>query len=218
MHSTPMDKKACLEIIRSFHALTSDIIQKLESYSQQLLAWNQKINLIGKSTQDELWSRHIVDSAQLVRFLPGECPGKPKTIIDFGSGAGLPVVVMALLAPHHHYHAIESVGKKAIFLREMVRILELPLTVHNERIESIKNCKADIITARAFASTGNILAYAEAFLQKESLCILLKGCKAKEELDAAGRDWTFTLNQHPSLSEADGSVIILSNIERNIYG
>src|SRR5262249_5471779 len=105
---------------------------RLETYVSILLAWQERINLIGPSTVPQVWERHVADSLQLIALLP------PKTqiIADLGSGAGIPGLILAI-ATGHHVTLYESNGKKCAFLREAIRQTGAPATVYQTRIEAI---------------------------------------------------------------------------------
>lgn len=207
-------RQEVLDILGGMVSLSSTAIDQLDQYVELLERWNRQVNLVADSTIDQLWQRHILDCAQLWPHISGNT----SCLTDFGSGAGLPVITLAILNQEHAciqtIHAIESVTKKTNFMREAARILGLDIQIHNARIEDLKPWKSDIITARAFANVGDILGYAQPFLQKESLCLLLKGCKAKNEIAAAEEMWEFSCQLSPSLSGGEGAVVTLHNIRR----
>lgn len=188
---------------------------QLETYAALLLKWNKKINLVAASTEQEVWQRHIEDSAQLFEHLPADA----KTVADLGSGAGFPGLVLACLAQAAeratHFHLIESDTRKCVFLQEAARVMELRnITLHNARAEQVE-LAADIITARAFSSLTNILQMGVRLAQKEHLFLLLKGCKSEIEIEEAGKaGWTFSLQHHPSRTDPEGKILEISNVHR----
>jgi 16S rRNA (guanine527-N7)-methyltransferase len=183
---------------------------KLECSAALLAEWNEKFNLVAESTIPQVWTRHFLDSAQLMQFIPETA----KTIADLGSGAGFPGLVLSIMgAPE--VHLIESTGKKANFLRAVINELKLNAVVHQERVENLKNFKADVITARALAPLKDTLKLAKPLMKKESLCLLLKGEKAPAELTESAKYWTFDCETHRSLSDRSGSVLIIRNLRIN---
>jgi 16S rRNA (guanine527-N7)-methyltransferase len=124
--------------------------------------------LIGKTTESDIWSRHILDAAQLLPLIPKGT----KVLTDFGSGAGIPAIILSILAaPEHieHIHVVEAVGKKTNFMKEAVRTLNLSMTVHNDRIEKITPWPCDVITARAFAPLPSLLNYVQPFIHQKGV-------------------------------------------------
>lgn len=183
-------------------------VLRLEKYAELLLSWSEKMNLVAKSTLPNLWDRHFADSAQLLKYIPN----KAQCFVDLGSGAGFPgLVLSALGAPE--VHLIESVGKKAQFLAAVAKELDLNVTVHNERIESLRNLKADVITARALTALPKLLSYSKPFMDEKTVAIYLKGEKAPAELTAAKKYWTFKHKAEPSLTSDLGSILILSKLK-----
>ena len=106
--------------------------EKLELFVTTLLKWNEKINLVAKATEEEIWNRHILDSAQLLKFIPDT---KAK-IVDLGSGAGFPGLVLAIMG-YENVTLIESDNKKSVFLQEAARITGTKVQIINERIENV---------------------------------------------------------------------------------
>ena len=137
--------------------------QRLEAYVDLLLAWQKRINLIGPSTAEQVWTRHILDAVQLMPLLP---PGS-LALADLGSGAGIPGLVLAI-AGGHEAHLYESNGKKAAFLGQAIRTTGAKARVHQVRLEDLPGHPAlprvGVVTARALAPLPLLLDYAEPFL------------------------------------------------------
>ena len=171
------------------------------------------MNLVAASTLPQIWTRHFLDSAQLMTFIPENT----KTLADMGSGAGFPGLVLAIMARRKNcllcVHAIEATGKKADFLQAVVDELKLNVVVRRERVEDIKDFKADIITARALKPLPELLKYANRLTHKDSLCLFLKGKSATEELTQAKKYWTFSAKTHPSLSDDSGNILVIRNLQ-----
>ena len=194
------------------------IEEKYNLYEKLLTEWNGRMNLVAKSTLGDLRGRHINDSAQLAKYIP-----KDKTVIDMGSGAGFPAVVLAILG--YKVIAIESIGKKCRFLETLKKELGLPnLEIINDRVENavpgILNGKAAgpigqkikpkstdfVFTARAFAPLVRILDWTGKF---GIPYILLKGQGAKEEIATALEKYRFSTHTYPSIT-GGGHVINLT--------
>jgi len=202
--------------INSFYFLSDEQINALEIYVNTLIKWNNSFNLVGKSTEKEIWERHILDSAQLVKYIPKTT----KNITDFGAGAGLPSAILAIILPDIEIHAVESAGKKATFMKEAARLTKSGLIVHNERVEKLTPWQNDVVTARAFAPLDKLLDYVFPFCKKEGLCIFPKGCNFEKEVDDAAKNWKFTSKIKDSIiSSGNGEksyIIELSEVEKNV--
>ncbi len=149
-----------------------------------------------------------MDSAQLMGFAPPEA----KEFVDMGSGAGFPGLVLSILGAHK-MHLIESTGKKANFLRAVIDDLKLNVTVHQQRIEEVRDIKADIITARALGSLDDLFRLAQNKLKKETICLFLKGRSVAEELTESQKKWKFDCEKAASISDPSGSVLVIKNLE-----
>ncbi|MFQ6546905.1 16S rRNA (guanine(527)-N(7))-methyltransferase RsmG [Aestuariibius sp. 2305UL40-4] len=183
--------------------------EALRTYAALLLKWNKRINLIGRTTEADLYTRHIEDSAQLAQHLDI----KPNIYADLGSGAGLPGIVLAILtkAPTH---LIESDQRKAAFLRHAAQTLSLPITIHAKRIEDVAPLKADLITARALAPLTNLLTLAAPHATPDTTFLFPKGRTAQHELAEARAFWTFHLDQHPSTTDPQGTLLKIRDLKR----
>lgn len=183
------------------------VVARLELYANVLEKWNRRINLVGPESLIDPWRRHFLDSAQIMSLLP---PGKP-LIVDLGSGAGFPGLVLAIMTPAR-VHLVESNSRKCAFLREAARITETAVTIHNTRIENIDIQNADIITARACASLEKLLSFARPLLSNTGFGIFLKGKSAEIEVTEARKAWTMFITTIPSRSNSHGSILKISDI------
>jgi 16S rRNA (guanine527-N7)-methyltransferase len=194
---------------KSLPFVSYETIHRLNTYKEMLISWNEKFNLISESTIPQIWTRHFLDSAQLMEFIPAQAA----TIADMGAGAGFPGLVLAIMAQGQNkplqLHAIEATGKKADFLQAVVNELKLKVTIRRERVEAIKDLRADIVTARALKALPELLKYANRLIHKDSICLFLKGKSLKEELTEAKKNWTFQSEIHPSKSSDSGSILLL---------
>ena len=182
--------------------------EKLAAYVALLEKWQTRVNLVSASTLPDIWNRHIWDSAQLVPLVPANT----RRILDVGSGAGFPGLVLAAFCDAE-CHLVESDQKKAIFLSTVIRECGLRVKVHNHRIESLPCLQASIITARALAPLDRLLPLLASQLRPGTRCLFLKGARAKAELAALATTLdepaNLTWRLHPSLTNPDGSVIDL---------
>ena len=193
--------------VASFAAATDvsrETSERLERYADLLLKWNTRVNLVGQSTLVDLWRRHMLDSAQLFPHLP-ESTGR---LVDLGSGAGFPGLVLAIMGVPD-VHLIEANTRKCVFLREAARVTETSVTIHNARIESCTSLKTDIVTARALAPLSILLEYAKPYLTSKSLCFFLKGVGIEKELTETRKLWNIKENIHPSLTNPEGVIVRL---------
>lgn len=192
--------------------LSQPVIKKLDTYVELLETEQAKMNLVGPSTLSIVWTRHILDSAQLFQLLtPSD-----KIILDLGSGAGFPALVLASMDVHKKYdfHLIESDGKKCAFLNKVIEACSLNATVHNERIEHMEKFGADVITARALAALDKLIKYAYPFFKPTTRCLFMKGAKANEELDLALKKYQCRVEKIQSVSSDEGTILKLSEVRK----
>ncbi|MBL4614427.1 MAG: 16S rRNA (guanine(527)-N(7))-methyltransferase RsmG [Magnetovibrio sp.] len=181
-----------------------DVMDRLQAYANLLIKWQAKINLVGPATVPHVWQRHMLDSAQLSTFIP-----KDKKIVDFGSGAGFPGLVLACMRPDLDVHLVESDQRKCAFLQEVNRTVGCGATVHNQRIETLAPLEADIITSRALASLDKLLSFAQMHSLSTGICLFLKGKRWLEELTEAQKNWIMQVQNHPSRTDPAGMILEL---------
>lgn len=180
--------------------------EKYKKYQDLLIKWQDKINLIGQSTIQEIENRHFEDSRQLINFLKD----KDETIVDLGSGAGFPGMVLAIEG-YTNIHLIESDQRKSIFLQNVSRETLTPVKIHNDRIENV-NLKANTITCRAFAPIAKSLKISKNLTKNDTKYLFLKSDNYQEELTEAEKDWYFDVAIYPSQTDSRGRIVLLSNI------
>jgi len=169
-----------------------------------LTAWNRRINLVGANTIGDVWRRHILDSAQLMALLPD----KTRVLVDVGSGAGLPGLVLAMLGVPE-VHLIESDQRKAAFLREAQRVTGTHVHIHAERAERLAPIAADAIVARAVAPVDNLLLMVDKFRSPHTICLFLKGKGVEEELTHLPPALKMKAQILPSRSDPTGCILRL---------
>ena len=194
--------------LRAF-GVTPEIEARLAAFVELLVKWNAKINLVGPKTLDDPWTRHILDSVQLKPHL---CDGAI-TLVDLGSGAGLPGLVLAILGVGE-VHLIESDARKCVFLREAARVTATAITIHNLRIEAAPPIAADIVTARALAPLDELLPMAARFLKPKGRAVLLKGARWAEELTTAHKSWHMEATDYPSVTDPAARILLVESLSR----
>jgi 16S rRNA (guanine527-N7)-methyltransferase len=187
--------------------VSRETLERLEAYAGLLRTWNRRINLVGANTMGDIWRRHILDSAQLAPHVPRPA----RILVDLGSGAGLPGLVLALLGTVEA-HLVEADQRKAAFLREAVRVTGANAKIHAARAEKLPPLAADIITARAVAPLPELLTLAQRFARPDTRMLFLKGRTAADELTLAAKSWKMAVQSFPSVSDPGGMVLILEAV------
>jgi 16S rRNA (guanine527-N7)-methyltransferase len=183
--------------------------ETLESFIALLLRWNRTVNLIARADETLLWTRHVLDSLQLVPFIrPATCRA-----IDLGSGAGFPGLILAL-ATRIPFDLIEADQRKSAFLREAIRITRAPARVHACRIEAADVPPAKLVTARAVAPLPKLLTLSAPLLTSDGTCLFLKGANADVELTDAAARWHMDVERFPSQTAPNASILRISHLSR----
>ncbi len=195
-----------------FH-VKHEALDDLSKFLIRLTAQNEVMNLVGPATLPHFWSRHALDSAQLLDRRPDA-----RLWADLGAGAGFPGIVLAILLKHSglpdpHVYLIDSLAKRCRFLQGLVDDLELPATVINDRAENL-DLKVDVVTARAFAPFPKLFGFAERFFKNGADGWFLKGENVESELAEAGKLWRFEVDQYESLSDPRGRVVHIRRLKR----
>ncbi|BAU39731.1 glucose inhibited division protein B [Acetobacter pasteurianus NBRC 101655] len=182
--------------------------EKLSAFVSLLEKWNPRINLVSSKDIENVWSRHVLDSLQLVPLIQGQ-----NRFIDMGSGGGFPAVVVGI-ATGIPGVLIESDQRKAAFLREAARLTQTHLEVLPCRLESVKVQPAPVVTARALAPLVKLLEWAHPLLQPEGKAVFLKGQQAVQEIQEAERVWKMDVRTYPSQTSSDGMILEVRNFNR----
>lgn len=204
---------ACPPDVATKLDVSRETLERLETYAALLIKWNRRINLVAPNTIDLLWTRHVLDSAQLYDLAEGRSGGW----VDLGSGGGFPGVVIAILSAERSdlvVHLVESDARKATFLRTVIRDCKLDATVHTCRIEECPPFAADILSARALAPLEKLLGYAERHLAPTGIALFPKGAQAAEEVAEARKTWSFACEAIPSVTYASASILKIGDIAR----
>ena len=192
--------------------VSRETFSRLEEYDALIRKWSPKINLVAKSTLDNIWERHILDSARLFRFLPPTA----SRVVDIGSGGGLPGLVLAIMAKEAHpnlgFVLIESDQRKAAFLRTVSIQLDLDASIMADRIEEIPAQKADVVTARALAPLPKLLGYVNKHLKSDGFALLSKGENHAAEISDAKAQWSFDSEVVSGEKQMNSVILKLRNI------
>jgi 16S rRNA (guanine527-N7)-methyltransferase len=189
--------------------VSRETLERLTVFLDLLRRWQPAINLVASATLTDPWRRHVLDSAQLAAHVPAGAAD----LVDLGSGAGFPGMVLALLGVRG-VHLIEGDRRKAQFLHEVARVTGAPAKIHAVRIEQMQGWPAAVITARALAPLPRLLELADRFLVADSVALFLKGKSVERELTDARANWHMVPETFPSLSEPTGTVLKLRGICR----
>ena len=191
--------------------VSRETMQRLRDFIPVLEKWNAAINLISKSTVDQIWTRHVLDSVQV--FNHGAMATR---WADLGSGGGFPGIVVAILAaekaPDMRVILIESDQRKAAFLRQASLSLGLSTEVITDRIEALSPLSADVVSARALAPLPQLCGFAKTHLAQNGAAIFLKGKTSATEIADARKDWNFSLECHTSMTDPSAVVLVLKGI------
>jgi 16S rRNA (guanine527-N7)-methyltransferase len=182
----------------------------IDKYLYFLNEYSSHTNLVGKSTLAHPWVSHVLDSLQVLPFIKD----KSKSILDMGTGAGLPGIILKICGCSN-VTLIDSNGKKINFLKFINSELGLGLKPILGRLEKIENLKFDIITSRALANLDSLFTYSQKFLKKNTVLIFLKGKTVNEEINLAKKNWVFDISEHQSISDQRGKLIIINNLKKN---
>jgi 16S rRNA (guanine527-N7)-methyltransferase len=208
------DAQARDRALAPFH-VSRETSERLTRFVAFLLDRQKKMNLIASSTIPMVWTRHVADSLQLLSLAP-----HAKRWVDLGSGAGFPGLVIACAladVPGCRVDLIESIGKKAAFLREAAQETGVPATVHHGRIEDIAPRLVrgtEIVTARAVAPLRDLLTMINPFLEKGAQALLMKGQDVDAELTEAAKYWNIDYTAAPSQTSATGRILMVRGLER----
>ncbi|HEY2539821.1 MAG TPA: 16S rRNA (guanine(527)-N(7))-methyltransferase RsmG [Stellaceae bacterium] len=205
MTSPPLGAQGFAELF----PVSRETLARLEAYAELLIRWSARINLVGRDTLADLWRRHVLDSAQLLPLIPDSA----QSLIDLGSGAGFPGLVLAILGVRG-VELVEADSRKAAFLREAARITEANPTIRPCRIAAVPSHPVDVVSARALAPLDRLLGLAWPFVGPATICLLPKGENVGQELTLARKGWTMTVSMHGSIADPRGVVLRLDGIVR----
>lgn len=194
--------------------VSRETLARLDAYADLLAKWNPHINLVSRRSLGEIWSRHILDSAQVFTW----CPQGARLWLDLGSGGGLPGAIVAIIAyekaPDLRVICVESDQRKATFLRTVFRETGVKAEVIAKRIEDIPAQHADVVSARALAPLKSLISFAGLHLAPGGCAIFPKGAGYRAEIAEAREKWAFDMDENPSETERDAAILVIGGIER----
>ena len=206
-----------MDIIKELqkYDVSRETMEKMKSFVSLLQEWNQKMNLVSKNSLEEVWTRHILDSLQLVKYISVDT----KTLLDIGSGAGFPAVVLAIAMqenmPNAKWILTESITKKTVYLKDVCAKLDLNnVCIKNDRVENLQLKNVDLITARAVAALDVLCEYAYGISGTKSKMLFLKGRTYKEEVHNARQKWNFYYEVLPSAYSDEGVILQINNLRK----
>ena len=195
--------------------VSRETFEKFCVFHKTLVKWQNSLNLVSKHSIKNIWERHFLDSAQLYTYVR-DVKGN---IFDFGSGAGFPGLVLAIMGKKN-IHLVESDQKKCVFLREIAMLTNLDITIHNCRIENLTNIDVDMITCRALAPLNKLIDYVEVFLSKSlkekkkfPKLLFLKGKSYQKELLELSTNKKINFKEYPSLTDKYGKILYINNFD-----
>ncbi len=194
--------------------VSRESLGKIEAYVELLLTWQARINLIGPSTIETVWQRHILDGLQLLPLMHAKTEG----VADLGSGAGIPGLILAL-GGKLRVDLYESNGKKVAFMREAIRLTGATARVHQIRLETLETHlpekMPDYVTARALAPLAKLLSWAEPLLKRGAIGLFHKGQDVDSEVNEATKLWKIgAIIRHASMTDSDGTILEVKEITR----
>ncbi len=195
--------------------VSRETLAELEEYSKEIILKNKDINLISKSTEKSIKSRHILDSAQTIDFID---KNDIKTCTDIGAGAGLPGIVLAILMkskkPLFKIIFYEKSYHKSKFLDNVSKKFKLNYQIHNKNIFKEENLETDVIISRAFKPLPVIFEIANQNFKKFKYIIIFLGKSGKKILDEALKIWNFNYEEKKSLTNEESMIVKISNLKK----
>lgn len=188
--------------------VSHETMSRLDGFADLLRAENERQNLVSRGTLDQLWLRHIADSAQLLRFAPAG-----GSWVDLGTGAGFPGLIAAILHDGP-VTLVEERRLRADFLRHAAEGLDVRVEILHARAQRVPSRPFDVISARAFAPLEKLLSLGTAFSTQKSLWLLPKGRNAETELAALDPSWQGDFRLEPSVTDAEAQIIVAENVRR----
>lgn len=197
--------------IISDYNLHSQSFERLGVFVSLLQKWSSAYNLIGPNEFDQIWERHILDSVQLATYLP-PLSRNPR-IVDLGSGAGFPGVILALLG-YSDVYLVEKSQKKTMFLETVSRETEVPFRVVQSRIEDSYSIfsNADIVTSRALSDLTTLLKYSHTIMHERSFCLFLKGSALQDEIIEAKKYFSFDYEIYNGITDQTNRIIKIHDL------
>ena len=210
-----MDRSEQVDTFSRFTQVSRETITSLKKYEKCLIESNKTLNLVGKSTINDVWIRHFLDSSQVIDFIDKNS----KSVIDIGSGAGFPGLIVAILAKDRKIpikvNLIEKSKKKALFLKRVINDLKLDAHVLNLNVfELTDKIQTDLIIARAFKPLKTILRLLDQKVENWKKIFLFLGKTGQNELLQASKIWDIRYKQRRSVTSRDSIVIEINRLKK----
>ena len=210
-----MDRSAQISTFNRFIQVSRETIISLKKYENLLIKANKNLNLIGNSTVEQIWIRHFLDSVQVIDFIDKN----DKTLIDIGSGAGFPGLVLAIAAKDRKIplkiKLIDKSPKKVKFLKDLINKLQLDVEVINQNIlEDPKKLLDDVFVARAFKPLKIILQLIHNKANNWKKIFIFLGKTGKNELLQASKSWDIEYKQRESVTSNDSIIIEINRLKK----
>ncbi len=195
--------------IVSYFKLSASQTNNIDFFISSIIEYNNHTNLIGKSTISDIWNRHVLDCLQLSKYIDN----KKSKILDLGTGAGLPGILLSIIG-YKNVKMIDSIKKKTDFVKIIINDLKLPAIVQNTRIEKAKTSYPDVIVSRALAPLSQLLTYALLHSNKNTTLLFLKGRNVNNEIENAMKNFIFKSKKIKSVSSSEGYILQINNLRR----
>ena len=202
-----MNELKVIQILKNDLGFSNSSIEKIKKFNNYLLQYNKNYNLISKSTENDTWYRHILDSAQIIKFIDFS---KIKNLADFGSGAGFPGLIIALYNENSTFHV--KLYEKSQVKRDFLRNIKNNLNIKNITIENNvydQEVLADVIVCRAFKKLDEILVISREIVKKPHKLIILKGKNAQSEIKNVSLESNYSYKMEKSITDDDSKIIII---------
>ena len=194
--------------------VSHETLNKIEKYCDFLIKYNKKLNLISKSTENIIMSRHIEDSSQLLKYISSE----DKNILDIGSGAGFPGIVMYIvkndLNLDFKLDIVEKSSKKCTYLQELCKFLEIDVVIHNHDVKNLEKKNYTTLVSRAFKPLDSFLHILDMSNIKFNKILLLKGQSYNTELTEAEKHWEIKCDTHDSVTNPGSKVLVINSVKK----
>ena len=196
------------DIIRKF-GMTYKQSDKIDQFINIINEHNNHTNIVGKSTLNNPWFSHVLDSIQISNFISN----KHSSILDMGTGAGIPGLFLAI-NNFTNVSLVDANLKKIEFIKSACLKLDIKVTIYHQRIESLINKKFDFLVARALANLNKLFFYSQKLSHNKTVLIFLKGKRAEDEIQEACKWWKFKHELYQSISDKRGNIIIIRELNK----
>tara|TARA_B110000305_G_scaffold125391_1_gene140410 strand:+ start:561 stop:1178 length:618 start_codon:yes stop_codon:yes gene_type:complete len=194
--------------------VSRETLKKIEKYCDFLIEYNKKLNLISKSTENIIMSRHIEDSSQLLKYIDSG----DKNILDIGSGAGFPGIVMYIIKNDLNIEfkldIVEKSSKKCTYLQELCKFLEIDVVIHNHDVKNLEKKNYTTLVSRAFKPLDSFLDILDMSNITFNKILLLKGQSYNTELSEAEKHWEIKCDTHESVTNPGSKVLVINSVKR----